>query len=97
MFFEGKSSLLNAILGEMEKKSGTIEVRGSIGYVSQQAWIRNATVRENILFGREMEEKWYKKVLQSCCLGPDLKSFPAGDLTEVRQEDNFCPSFLIFL
>ncbi|KAK3596926.1 hypothetical protein CHS0354_002488 [Potamilus streckersoni] len=42
----GKSSLLSAILGEMEKISGNIAVMGSTAYVSQQAWIQNNTLRE---------------------------------------------------
>jgi ABC-type transport system involved in cytochrome bd biosynthesis fused ATPase/permease subunit len=41
----GKSSLLSALLGEMYKFNGTINVNGSISYVPQQAWIQNATVK----------------------------------------------------
>ena len=50
----GKSSLLSAILGDMDKSSGHVVVSDSIAYVPQQAWMRNATVRENILFGKVM-------------------------------------------
>ena len=31
--------------------------KGSIAYVSQQAWIMNATVRDNILFGEMYDEE----------------------------------------
>ena len=41
----GKSSLLSAILGEMEKTQGGINVEGSVAYVPQQAWIQNMTLK----------------------------------------------------
>ena len=34
----GKSSLISACLGEMEKVSGNVHVRGRTAYVPQQAW-----------------------------------------------------------
>nr|XP_039264358.1 multidrug resistance-associated protein 1-like [Styela clava] len=49
----GKSSLISAILGDMEKKNGYVEVNGSIAYVPQTAWIQNATLQDNILFGQK--------------------------------------------
>lgn len=36
---------------------GTIAVDGDFAYVAQQAWIFNATFRDNIQFGKEMEEE----------------------------------------
>lgn len=47
----GKSSLLSAILGEIPRTDGSVTVYGSPGYVAQQAWIQNASLRQNILFG----------------------------------------------
>ena len=55
----GKSSILSAILGEMYKISGQVHVRGSTAYIPQTAWIMNATLRENILFGRKYDAKFY--------------------------------------
>lgn len=40
----GKSSILQAIIGEMPKVSGEITVCGSIAFCSQQAWIQNVRV-----------------------------------------------------
>nr|XP_057912072.1 multidrug resistance-associated protein 1-like [Doryrhamphus excisus] len=82
----GKSSLLSAILGEMEKRGGSVLVRGSMGYVPQQAWIQNATLTENILFGLERKESWYHRVLEACALLPDLEVLPAGDVTEIGEK-----------
>uniref|UniRef100_A0A673GWW1 ABC-type glutathione-S-conjugate transporter n=1 Tax=Sinocyclocheilus rhinocerous TaxID=307959 RepID=A0A673GWW1_9TELE len=82
----GKSSLLSAMLGEMEKKSGHITVSGSVAYVPQQAWIQNATLKDNILFGRERKDSWYQKVLEACALLPDLEILPARDATEIGEK-----------
>jgi ABC-type bacteriocin/lantibiotic exporter with double-glycine peptidase domain len=68
----GKSSLLSALLGEMSLIEGQTKIRGSLAYVPQQAWIQNATVRANILFGKEFHPEKYKKVIRSCALEPDL-------------------------
>jgi ABC-type bacteriocin/lantibiotic exporter with double-glycine peptidase domain len=68
----GKSSLLSALLGEMRLIEGQTKLRGSLAYVPQQAWIQNATVRANILFGKEFQPEKYKKVIRSCALEPDL-------------------------
>ncbi|XP_078692715.1 multidrug resistance-associated protein 1-like isoform X6 [Branchiostoma floridae x Branchiostoma belcheri] len=82
----GKSSLLSALLGEMEKQHGYVAVRGSTAYVPQQAWIQNATLRDNILFGKRLNNCHYKEVLEACALGPDLEMLPGGDLTEIGEK-----------
>ncbi|KAF3854047.1 hypothetical protein F7725_014735 [Dissostichus mawsoni] len=56
----GKSSLLSALLGEVEKLEGEVSIRGSVAYVPQQAWIQNATLRDNILFGKDYNEQKYR-------------------------------------
>ena len=48
----GKSSLLSAMLGEMIRLNGCINTRGQVAYVPQQAWMQNATLQNNILFGK---------------------------------------------
>ncbi|XP_077478235.1 multidrug resistance-associated protein 1-like [Stigmatopora argus] len=82
----GKSSLLAAILGEMTQRSGSVLVGGSLAYVPQQAWIQNATLEENVLFGLERKERWYGRVLEACAMRPDLESLPAGDATEIGEK-----------
>ncbi|KAJ2618274.1 hypothetical protein EV177_000124 [Coemansia sp. RSA 1804] len=56
-----------------------------IAYVGQDTWLRNATFRENILFGEEYEKERYEEVLRVCALKPDLRIFPAGDETEIGE------------
>ncbi|KAG8186392.1 hypothetical protein JTE90_004185 [Oedothorax gibbosus] len=84
----GKSALFSAILGEMHRTSGNVHVMkgGRIAYVPQQAWIQNATLKQNILFIRNMESNSYRVALKSCCLEPDLKMLPAGDRTEIGEK-----------
>ncbi|XP_070707850.1 ATP-binding cassette sub-family C member 3 isoform X1 [Pempheris klunzingeri] len=82
----GKSSLISALLGEMEKLEGEVSVRGSVACVPQQAWIQNATLRENILFGRPYNEQKYCCVLDACALTPDLEVLPGGDMTEIGEK-----------
>ncbi|XP_064218524.1 multidrug resistance-associated protein 1 isoform X1 [Aotus nancymaae] len=82
----GKSSLLSALLAEMEKVEGHVAIKGSLAYVPQQAWIQNDSLRENILFGCQLEERYYKSVIQACALLPDLEILPSGDRTEIGEK-----------
>ncbi|XP_009954805.1 PREDICTED: multidrug resistance-associated protein 1-like, partial [Leptosomus discolor] len=81
----GKSSFLSAVLGEMEKLEGTVQRRGSVAYVSQQGWIQNNSLQENILFGATLNRPYYELVLESCALLPDLEQLPNGDQTELGE------------
>ncbi|XP_063163042.1 ATP-binding cassette sub-family C member 2 isoform X2 [Candoia aspera] len=82
----GKSSLISAMLGEMENIKGHINIQGSMAYVPQQAWIQNATLKDNILFGSPLDEARYQQVLEACALLPDLQLLPGGDLTEIGEK-----------
>ncbi|XP_075755489.1 multidrug resistance-associated protein 1 isoform X5 [Pelodiscus sinensis] len=82
----GKSSLLSALLGELQKLDGYAAIKGTVAYVPQQDWIQNASVEENIVFGEEMDESWYNRVIDACALQPDLKSFPAGSKSEIGEK-----------
>ncbi|NXJ88320.1 MRP3 protein, partial [Corythaixoides concolor] len=82
----GKSSLVSALLGEMEKLEGEVAVKGSVAYVPQQAWIQNATLKDNILFGQAPNEQKYQNVLEACALKADLEMLPGGDQTEIGEK-----------
>ncbi|CAK0780401.1 hypothetical protein CVIRNUC_005040 [Coccomyxa viridis] len=80
----GKSSMLAAALGLMNQTEGPApQVHGKVAYVPQSAFIYNATVRENILFGQPYDEAKYQRALEAASLGPDLAILPAGDSTEL--------------
>uniref|UniRef100_A0A672VC02 ABC-type glutathione-S-conjugate transporter n=1 Tax=Strigops habroptila TaxID=2489341 RepID=A0A672VC02_STRHB len=82
----GKSSLLSALLGELEMVDGCVSMKDTVAYVPQQAWIQNASVEDNILFGKEMDETWFNTVIDACALKPDLESFPAGQKSEIGEK-----------
>ena len=82
----GKSSLISAMLNEMETVEGTVQLNGSIGYVPQEAWLQNATVRDNITFGRKYDEAYYKKCITASALITDLDILPSGDQTEIGEK-----------
>jgi ABC-type multidrug transport system fused ATPase/permease subunit len=81
----GKSSLVSSILDEMYRNQGSLSVSGSVAYASQTAWILNATVRENILFGQPMDDRRYHKVVKACQLSHDLEVLEAGDQTMIGE------------
>uniref|UniRef100_A0A8C5GX79 ATP-binding cassette sub-family C member 5 n=1 Tax=Gouania willdenowi TaxID=441366 RepID=A0A8C5GX79_GOUWI len=81
----GKSSLLSALLGQMTLLEGNVAVNGGFAYVSQQAWILNDSLRENILFGNAYDSNRYSAVLEACCLLPDVAELPYGDMTEIGE------------
>jgi ABC-type transport system involved in cytochrome bd biosynthesis fused ATPase/permease subunit len=72
MVGSGKSSILAALLGEMSKVNGRVSISGKIAYVPQTAWIMNATLKDNILFGRDFDKKLYNQVIEACALKQDL-------------------------
>ena len=81
----GKTSLLAALAGDMRKTGGKLKMASSRAFCPQYAWIQNATLKENILFGKPFKTKWYKEVINACALSPDLEILPAGDQTEIGE------------
>ncbi|KAL6233841.1 hypothetical protein BDW75DRAFT_214069 [Aspergillus navahoensis] len=81
----GKSSLLQALLGDLWKTEGEVIVRGRIAYVAQAAWVMNASVRENIVFGHRWDPQFYELTVEACALLDDFKNLPDGDQTEVGE------------
>lgn len=82
----GKSSLLSGIMQEMRRTEGKVVFGGSTALCSQVPWIINATVRENILFGRPFDEERYWHVIQEACLETDLDLLPNGDAEMIGEK-----------
>ena len=72
----GKSSLCEALLGEMQCIHGEVRFGGRLGYCPQKPWIMNATLRDNILFGLPFDEERYWEIIRCCALEADIDSFP---------------------
>ena len=86
----GKTCLLNAFINNLQvfskNKKGNIKLSGKISFVSQNPWILNATVEENILFFSKKDEEKYKKVISICQLESDLLTLQKGDQTEIGEK-----------
>ena len=76
----GKSSLVNALLGEMATVGGQVIWADdcTIAYAAQKPWLLNDTVKNNILFGRPFDRERYEAILEACAMKSDLDVFPAG-------------------
>ncbi|TFK23813.1 ATP-dependent bile acid permease [Coprinopsis marcescibilis] len=82
----GKSSALSALIGEMRRTRGDVKFGGSVAYAPQAPWIRNATVRDNILFGQPYDELRFRAVIEACSLEHDIKMLPNGLETEIGEK-----------
>ncbi|KAJ7730232.1 multidrug resistance-associated ABC transporter [Mycena maculata] len=81
----GKSSILQALIGEMRRTAGTVAFGGNLAYVPQAAWIRNATLRQNIVFGQEEDEEKFRQIIRACSLEHDLDMLPHREETEIGE------------
>ena len=57
-----------------------------MAYVPQQAWIQNAALKDNVLFGKNSDDVKYQRTIDACALGPDLEILPGGDQTEIGEK-----------
>ncbi|KAF2834040.1 putative ABC transporter [Ophiobolus disseminans] len=95
----GKSLLLASIIGEADVLSGSISSpmghdessalsrKGSptscVAYVTQDPWLENASIKDNILFGDVFDSERYTETLRATALDEDLRVMPRRDLTPV--------------
>ncbi|KAM3955592.1 putative multidrug resistance-associated protein lethal(2)03659 [Aphomia sociella] len=81
----GKSTLLHAILRELTPTTGHLQVNGVVAYAAQDPWLFEASVRQNILFGEDLDLRRYKQVIKCCQLKTDLDMLPYGDKTIIGE------------
>jgi ABC-type multidrug transport system fused ATPase/permease subunit len=81
----GKSSLLQALLGQMQRLAGGAGVRGRVAYVAQAPWVFNGSFRDNVLAGLAWDAERYAAAVAACALGPDIEALPGGDATELGE------------
>ncbi|OAA52989.1 ABC transporter, transmembrane domain, type 1 [Cordyceps fumosorosea ARSEF 2679] len=80
----GKSNLLKTILGETQLASGTLHVATKVSFCDQSLWfLPEASIRENIIFGKAYVEALYHAVITCCCLDHDFSALEAGDETKL--------------
>lgn len=54
--------------------------------MSQQAWIQNATLQDNITFSKVLDRINYNRIVDACALKPDIEMLPGGDQTEIGEK-----------
>ena len=87
----GKSALLQTLAGELPVSCGTVNRKyRSLAYATQDPWIMDGSVRENVIMGLAFEEDWYQTVVSVCGLGPDIQGFVHGDRTVVGDRGVQC-------
>ncbi|KAF8518374.1 hypothetical protein BU17DRAFT_90966 [Hysterangium stoloniferum] len=91
----GKTALLMALLGEMDRTAGTAVIpknpyivdehglRNCIAYAAQTPWLQQQSIKDNIVFEYPFDQERYDAVIEACALMPDFKSLEDGDLTEI--------------
>ena len=90
----GKSCLINSILKNLELlNQDNPEVKyyyfsPKLSYASQDPWIMNGTIRDNIIFYSEFDEEKYNQVVNACQLDKDFNNFKHSDMTEIGSTGN---------
>jgi ATP-binding cassette subfamily C (CFTR/MRP) protein 1 len=80
----GKSVLLRALVGEAKLLGGSFRpLPSGTAFCDQSIWLRNATVRDNIVGEDAFDESWYNNILWSCNLTRDLDGMKKGDMTPI--------------
>lgn len=97
----GKSTLLDALLGELDTLSGDGAYRPAaprqVAVAVQSAWLENATIRENIRFHSPRDDERLDAVIDACALRPDIDGLEDGVETEIGElgvtlSGSLCPS-----
>lgn len=81
----GKSSLLLSMMEEMVRQSGSVKKRGRFAYISQETFLQNANIRDNITFGNLYDQKKLQRIIDLCQMEADLKILPGGLETEIGE------------
>lgn len=85
----GKTTILDAILGEIDYRNGTLRFdpprRPRIAYCSQDPVIFDGSIRENILLGSKHDGERYMRAIEAAALQTDLASLVKGDSHAAEQ------------
>ncbi|KAF5267203.1 hypothetical protein FOXYS1_1935 [Fusarium oxysporum] len=82
----GKSTFCKALLGEVPFSSGQVILpltQAAIGYCEQMPFLKNGSIRDNIIWHSIYDQKRYDEVLDACLLRTDLDILPEGDATTI--------------
>jgi ABC-type transport system involved in cytochrome bd biosynthesis fused ATPase/permease subunit len=87
----GKSTILMGILGENAIQGAPIQINAELmangfAYVGQDVWLREGSVRENILCGRPFDQAKFEEAIWACALGQDIQAMPAQENYRISGE-----------
>lgn len=81
----GKTSVLLALLKELERCSGKLyNAHKSMAYAPQVTFLVPGSIKDNILFGSRFDDERYQKVISACCLERDFLEISGGDQFEIQ-------------
>ncbi|KAJ3493495.1 hypothetical protein NLG97_g4700 [Lecanicillium saksenae] len=77
----GKSTLLHSIIGEADIRKGVVSIdrKEPVGYCDQHVWLRNASIRDNIVGPGPFDQNRYDQAMRLCRLNEDVEQFPEGN------------------
>lgn len=96
----GKTSLIDILLGLLKLQSGEVLIDGinikddysgylsQVGYIPQTVFLLNDTIRENIIFGRNVKsdsDKWLERAINDAALKEFIDSLPDGIDTQIGE------------
>lgn len=81
----GKTSLIFAMIKEMVKLKGRTAKNGRVALITQEAFLINDTIRNNITFGEEYNPKKFKRVVRLCELEHDLELLDGREFTQIGE------------
>ena len=79
-------TVIQAMLGNMTRESGKVSYSGKLAFIPQEAWIRNGSVRDNVIFSLPYDKEKYKKVLSMTGLDSDIKQLKNGSKTLIGEK-----------
>lgn len=79
----GKSTLVAALLNEIQLASGQVHICGKVGYCAQTPWIMHGNVVDNILLGEELDDARFAEITRACALSADFKELRDGAETMI--------------
>ena len=86
----GKSTLLRSLLGKLERVAGTSALPETASVFTQQKFIRNGTITDNIIMGHDdVDEDWYRRVVYACGLEADFDILADGEETVIGGDRGF--------
>ena len=75
----GKTTLLDVMSKKIIPQTGTVDVIGKLSYIKKEGWFLDASIKDNIILGKEFDENKYSTALTLSCLNNELTKFDNKD------------------